>query len=167
MTQTDWAADSRVTGQVVIATYQTYAEAERAVDHLSDQGFPVERTAIAGRGLSLVEQVTGRMTGWRAAGQGALNGALVGGLFAWLFGFFNWITPLMSLLLLVLYGALFGAVAGALLGLAGHVLSGRRHDFSSVSAMQADRYQILVDASAADEALRLLDPTPTTPTPPR
>lgn len=164
MTQTEWAADSQATGQVVIATYDTYAEAERAVDHLSDSGFPVERTAIAGRGLSLVEQVTGRLTNWRAAGHGAVNGALVGGLFTWLFGFFNWITPLMSLLLLILYGAIFGALAGALFGLAGHALTGGRRDFSSVSAMQADRYQILVDAAAADEALHLLDHR-TTPDP--
>ncbi|MEU7819856.1 general stress protein [Catellatospora sp. NPDC049133] len=157
MTQTEWAADSRAVGQVVVATYDTYAEAERAVDHLSDNGFPVERTAIAGRGLSLVEQVTGRMTMWRAAANGAVSGALLGMLFAWLFGFFNWVTPLISLLLLVLYGAGFGAVAGGLFGLAGHALTGGRRDFSSVSAMQADRYQILVDAAAADEAIRLLD----------
>lgn len=31
-----------------IASYTTYQEAERAVDHLSDQGFPVERVAIIG-----------------------------------------------------------------------------------------------------------------------
>ncbi|GHJ47637.1 hypothetical protein Cs7R123_49790 [Catellatospora sp. TT07R-123] len=157
MTQTEWTADSRATGQVVIATYDDYPAAERAVDHLSDQGFPVERTAIAGRGLSLVEQVTGRLTMGRAALQAAVSGAVMGALLAWLFGFFNWVSPLVSLLLLVLYGILFGAVAGALMGLAGHALSGGRRDFASVSAMQAERYQILVEADAADEAMRLLE----------
>ena len=44
-----------------IASYPTYQEAERAVDHLSDQGFPVERVAIIGQDVRLVEQVTGRM----------------------------------------------------------------------------------------------------------
>ena len=37
-------------GQVVVGSYETYAEAERAVDHLSDNRFPVERAAIVGRG---------------------------------------------------------------------------------------------------------------------
>ncbi|MET9392876.1 general stress protein [Streptomyces sp. NPDC006624] len=31
-----------------VAAYETYREAERAVDHLSDQGFPMERVAIVG-----------------------------------------------------------------------------------------------------------------------
>jgi hypothetical protein len=43
----------------VIASYDTYAEAEAAVDHLADQQFPVERIAIVGRDVSLIEQVTG------------------------------------------------------------------------------------------------------------
>ncbi|GAA1332155.1 hypothetical protein [Saccharothrix algeriensis] len=36
-------------GQVV-GSHGTCAEAERAVDHLSDNRFPVERTAIRGGG---------------------------------------------------------------------------------------------------------------------
>ena len=31
-----------------VATYGSYAEAERAVDFLSDRSFPVERAAIVG-----------------------------------------------------------------------------------------------------------------------
>src|SRR5919106_5208895 len=45
-----------------IATYPSYEEAERAVDRLSDQKFPVERIAIIGTGLRSVEQVLGRVT---------------------------------------------------------------------------------------------------------
>ena len=40
-----------------VASYDDYAEAERAVDYLSDHGFPVERVAIVGHGLRYVEQV--------------------------------------------------------------------------------------------------------------
>ena len=43
-----------------IASFSSYAEAERAVDFLSDQGFAVERVAIVGTGLRYVEQVAGR-----------------------------------------------------------------------------------------------------------
>src|SRR5687767_10252404 len=71
-----------------VATYSTYAEAERAVDWLSDQGFPVQRVAIVGTGLRTVEQVAGRVTTGRAALVGAAQGAMIGALFALLFGLF-------------------------------------------------------------------------------
>ena len=71
-----------------ISSYSTYEEAERAVDRLADQGFAVRRSAIVGRGLRSVEQVTGRMTPGRAALTGAAEGGLIGLLFALLFGIF-------------------------------------------------------------------------------
>ena len=45
----------------VIATFDNYADAERAVDYLSDQRFEVNRVAIVGRELEYVEQVLGRL----------------------------------------------------------------------------------------------------------
>ena len=42
----------------VIASYENYQDAQRAVDRLADAGFPVERAAIVGRGLSYVEQAS-------------------------------------------------------------------------------------------------------------
>ncbi|WP_197716993.1 general stress protein [Glycomyces terrestris] len=144
-------------GQVLVGTYADYAGAERAVDHLSDSGFPVERTAIVGRGLTTVERVTGRMTMAGAAGQGAVSGALLGAVLGWLFGLFNWVDPLIAGLLLALYGALLGAIAGAIVGLVAHALTGGRRDFSSVGELRADSYDLLVDAAHATEAGRLLD----------
>ncbi|GAA1680880.1 hypothetical protein GCM10009830_29950 [Glycomyces endophyticus] len=144
-------------GQVLVGTYARYQEAERAVDHLSDNGFPVERTAIVGRGLTTVERVTGRLTMWRAAGQGAVSGAVLGALFGWLFGLFGWVDPLIAGLLLALYGAFLGAIAGAIAGLVGHALTGGRRDFSSVGELRADSYDLLVDAAYATEAGRHLD----------
>ncbi|HWC25049.1 MAG TPA: general stress protein, partial [Solirubrobacteraceae bacterium] len=64
-----------------IATFASYQEAERAVDWLSDRGFAVERVSIVGTGISLVEQVTGRVTTARAALNGAAQGAFVALLF--------------------------------------------------------------------------------------
>lgn len=75
----------------VVATYLSYGEAERAVDHLSDQRFPVERTAIVGHDVKLVEQVVGRLNYGKAALQGAGSGALVGALIGWIFGLFDWV----------------------------------------------------------------------------
>jgi hypothetical protein len=139
-----------------IATFSSYEEAERAVDHLSDHGFPVERTAIVGRDLEYVEQVTGRMNYGRAALAGALNGAVIGFLIGWLFGVFNWFDPVVSAFWLAIDGLWFGALVGALIGLLVHALSGGRRDFSAVGGMRANRYDVVVEESVADDAARLL-----------
>jgi hypothetical protein len=144
-------------GQLAVGSYESYAEAERAVDYLSDQGFPVEHTAIVGRGLRSVERVTGRLTMWGAAGQSAVSGAVLGALFGWIFGLFDWVNPLIGGLLLALYGALFGAIVGALIGLIAHAVTGGRRDFSSVAGIEAERYDLFVDAEHAAQAGDLLD----------
>ena len=77
----------------VIATFDSYADAERLVDYLSDQRFEVNRVAIVGRDLEYVEQVLGRLNYGGAALRGAGSGALVGALIGWIFGLFNWIQP--------------------------------------------------------------------------
>jgi hypothetical protein len=63
---------------VTIATYPDYLSAQRAVDFLSDNDFPVAQTAIVGTDLRLVEQVPGRLTIWGAV-FGAVAHAMTGG----------------------------------------------------------------------------------------
>jgi hypothetical protein len=139
-----------------IATFSTYEEAERAVDHLSDHGFPVDRTAIVGRDLEYVEQVTGRMTYVRAGLAGALSGAVIGFLIGWLFGVFDWYDPVVTSFWLAIDGLWFGALVGALMGLIVHALTGGRRDFSAIGAMRANRFDVAVEEPVADEACRLL-----------
>ncbi|MFD5280428.1 general stress protein [Streptomyces rubrogriseus] len=146
-----------------IASYETYREAERAVDHLSDQGFPVDRVAIIGQDIRLVEQVTGRLGFGGSALQGAASGALPGALIGWLFGLVNWLDPVVSALLLALYGLIFGAVVGALFGLLMHSLQAGRRDFASFRSMQPSRYEVVVDEAVADEAERLVAALGSTP----
>jgi hypothetical protein len=136
----------------VIASYDNYAEAEAAVDYLVDRHFPVERIAIVGRDLRLVEQVTGRMTYLRAALNGAASGALPGALIGWLFGLLDWTDPLTSSLLIALYGLVFGALIGGVLNIALYAMQRGRRDFATVSAMQPTRYDIVVDVEVADQA---------------
>lgn len=45
-----------------VASFATYAEAQHAVDSLSDEGFPVQYLAIVGTDLRQVENITGRMS---------------------------------------------------------------------------------------------------------
>jgi hypothetical protein len=152
-----------------VASYSSYPDAERAVDYLSDKGFEVSRTAIVGRDLRYVEQITGPMTYGKAALRGALTGAFVGVLIGWLFGIFDWFDPIVTAFWLALDGLWFGAIVGAIAGLIAHALSGGRRDFSSIGLTTAGRYEILVDSEVADEAARLLaeqvnppaDPVPT------
>jgi len=109
-------------GRRTIATYNSYRDAERAVDYLSDNRFPVDKVAIIGSDLKLVEQVTGRMTYGGAALRGAVSGAFAGLLIGWLFALFNWFEPIMASFALILWAFLFGAVIGAIFGLIVHAL---------------------------------------------
>jgi hypothetical protein len=140
----------------VVATFDNYADAERAVDFLSDHRFPVNRVAIVGRDLEYVEQVLGRLNYGGAALRGASSGALVGALIGWIFGIFNWIAPLTTSLLLALYGVIFGAILGALMGLLVHALQRGRRDFHAVSGLAPKSYDVVADVDVADQALQLL-----------
>lgn len=140
--------------RVVVGSYERYPDAERAVDLLSDEGFPVDRVAIVGTGLRYVEQVAGRVTIARAALTGAGQGALIGLLFALLLGLF--FTVAEAFLGVVLYGLVVGALLGAVLGALTHAATGGRRDFSSVASMGADRYEVMADAEVADRARQLV-----------
>lgn len=127
------------------------------MDWLSDEGFPVQRTAIVGRDLRVVEQVTGRVTVARAAGQGAMQGAVIGFFIALLFGIF-FVGP--GFFGLLVYSMVLAAIFGALLGAVGHALQGGARDFATISAMQADHYDVMVDEPVADQAAAILERLP-------
>jgi hypothetical protein len=143
---------SAVTGQV-IASYSNYAQAQRAVDYLSDASFPVEHTSIVGRDLSLVEQVTGRMTSARATLMGAASGAWFGlfiGLFIGLFA----IGPVW--LSLIIAGLVIGAIWGAIFGFVAHWTTRGQRDFSSTRSIVAARYEVSVADAYLERAQQLL-----------
>ena len=137
---------------VTVATYTDYGAAQRAVDYLSDNQFPVERTAIVGSNLRLVENVLGRMTVGRAALAGAASGAWFGLFIGLLFGIFanvNWLAVVLSAIAIgAAWGAIFGAIAQAM-------TRGQR-DFTSRSTLQASEYAVMADAEHAEAARQLL-----------
>ena len=147
---------SSLADKVVIASFERYAEAQGAVDKLSDERFPVEHTAIVADGLKFVEQVTGRLNLGRAILQGALSGAVLGAFIGFVFGLFNFFAPVTSALSLALYGLFVGGVAGAIMGGVGYAMSGGRRDFTSVGGMQAERYNLMVTSEQENEARRIL-----------
>jgi hypothetical protein len=139
--------------QVELGTYSSYEDAQRAVDYLSDQGFPVKHVRIIGHGITTVETVLGRMTTGRAALMGAASGAWLGLLVGLLIGLF---TPGILWLTLILIALLFGALWGAVFGFVGQWATRGKRDFSSVRALAADRYVVMVDADQHAAAERLL-----------
>ena len=139
-----------------IATFDDYPDAERAVERLTSRGFPVQRVAIVGRDMRSVEQITGRLTFVSAAWRGALSGALPGALIGWIFGLLAWVDPLIGALLIALYGLVFGAVLGAIAGAITYALHRGRRDFASVTIMQPQHFDLVVDDDVAAEAARLL-----------
>ena len=148
----------------VVATFETHAEAERAVEALADAGFPVENGAIVARGVQLVEQVTGRTTSWRAAARGAVIGAVAGAVVGFAFGRLG-ATDIG--LALALWGLVLGALTGAVVSWAAHVADHDGPVFESTSSFRADAFDVVVIANAG-EAARIVDAAqlpecPTTP----
>lgn len=140
------------TPTVAVATYADYPSAQRAVDYLSDNKFPVERTAIIGTDLRLVESVLGRLTTGRAALAGAASGAWFGLFIGLLFGIFSNSNWLAVLAVCIVIGAIWGAIFGAI----AHATTGGRRDFASRSSLQASQYAVIADAEVADQARQLL-----------
>ncbi|MGW6928920.1 general stress protein [Lentzea sp. NPDC054927] len=143
--------EQNVTESSLLASYPDYSDAQRLVDRMSDDGFPVESVRIVGEGVRTVEQVTGRMTRGRAAVAGAVSGAWFGVLIGLLFGLF---TDGAGWVWLLLISLAIGAFWGAVFGFVAHWSTRGRRDFSSVMTLQAQRYEVHVDKAQAARAAR-------------
>ncbi|MGY1779148.1 general stress protein [Geodermatophilus sp. SYSU D01036] len=137
-----------------MGSYDSYQAAQAAVDHLSDERFPVENVTIIGSDLRMVERVTGRLTWGRAIGAGAAGGAWWGLFVGLLLGIFapdgtSWLSA-------VLTGLLIGLAFGALFGAVGYAATRGQRDFTSVSQVTASRYDVMCDPSRAEEARAIL-----------
>lgn len=136
-----------------VASFGDYTTAQRAVDRLSDDGFPVEQLDIVGSELRLVERVTGRLTKARAAAAGALSGVWIGLLIGSLFGLLGtghtWLAMLLT-------GAGLGALWGGIFGFAAHLATRGQRDFSSLRSLAANRYDLVARGGEAERARALL-----------
>ncbi len=139
---------------LTVGTYDTYEQAQRAVDYLSDEGFPVQNVTIVGNDLRMVERVTGRFDRNRAAATGAAGGAWWGLFVGAVLGLFasndtNWFV-------LILLTTIAGAVFGAVFGIIGYAMTGGKRDFTSTSSVVATTYDVLCHPQHAEEAQNLL-----------
>jgi len=137
---------------LAVATYDTYAEAQSAVDYLADKAFTVQAVTIVGTDLRMVERVTGRITYARVAMAGLASGAWFGLFVGLLLTFFSTTGSLQPIFTAVAIGAGFGI----LFQVGAYALSGGKRDFTSSSQIVAEHYSLLCLAEVAGQARTLL-----------
>lgn len=138
-----------------IGSYATYAEAQRAVEHLADNNFAVEDVTIVGVDLMLVERVIGRLSWGKVLGTGAVSGAWFGLFVGILLSLFSgggsgihYAPILVGLVSGMFFGLIFAGISYA-------STRGRR-DFSSSSQLVAGRYDVLCQPRNAEQGRDLL-----------
>ena len=143
----------------VVGSYNSYLDAQKAVDYLADQQFPVQMVSIVGNELKMVERVTGRLTYPRVALSGALSGMWFGLFVGVMLSFFSTTPGDFSIITSVLMGAAFFM----LFGIVTYAMQRGKRDFTSTSQVVATNYDVVVSFEAAGEARRLLHQLPMTP----
>lgn len=139
-----------------LAVYDDYAAAQKTVDFLSDNHFPVQHLMIVGTDLKRVERITGRLTTGRVALGGVLSGLWLGLFVGLVFAIFvdeNAVAMIVSTML-------FGAVFGLIWALIGYAFTRGQRDFSSVTQVVATKYEVLVEHKVAAQARELLAKLP-------
>ena len=136
-----------------VGSFKTYAEAQEAVDSLSDKEFPVEKLSIVGVDLMQVEKITGRLTWGKVLGTGALSGLWMGLFIGLILSVFTepgsgWVTFTTTLIVGAIFGVIFAAVA--------YAFTGGKRDFSSATTIVAGRYDVLCEPDAAPHARDLI-----------
>ncbi len=135
-----------------LAVYDDYATAQKTVDFLSDQHFPVQHLMIVGTDLKRVERITGRLTTGRVALGGVLSGVWLGLFVGLVFALFVDENALAMIVSTMLFGAVFGLIWALL----GYALTRGQRDFSSVTQVVATKYEVLVEHKVAAQARELL-----------
>ncbi|WP_245953459.1 general stress protein [Arthrobacter silvisoli] len=143
-----------------VGSYTSYLDAQKAVDYLADQQFPVQLVSIVGNDLKMVERVTGRLSYPRVALSGALSGMWFGLFVGVMLSFFSPTGGAFSIITSVLMGAAFFM----LFGIVTYAMQRGKRDFTSTSQVVASNYDVIVAYEAAQEARRLLHQLPMNPT---
>ncbi|WP_312793687.1 general stress protein [Kocuria sp.] len=137
----------------VVGRYRTYALAQKAVDYMADEHFPVAMVSIIGSDLKSVEQVTGRLSYPKVALQGALNGLVFGAFFGLLMSLLGGANMASSLLLTMILGGAFWMLMATIT----YAMSRGKRDFTSTSRIVAGSYEVLAAPEVAGQARQVLN----------
>ncbi len=141
-----------------VGIYNTYDDAQRAVDYLSDEKFEVQNLAIVGTDLKSVERVLGRRNWGTVVAGGVQSGLSTGLLVALVLLIF---TPSgVNFLALFVVALGIGIVLGIGFAALGYALSRGRRDFTSISQTVATRYEVLCEHKVAAQAREMLQNLP-------
>lgn len=140
-----------------LGVFDSYPDAQKAVDHLADHHFPVGNLAIVGTDLRLVERVTGRRTWGTTLGQGVMSGLSTGFIVAI---FMMILFPSPNFLGQLLTALVIGVAIGLLFAVLGYALSRGQRDFTSVTQTVATKYELLCEHKVVAQARELLAQAP-------
>ncbi|RAN79167.1 hypothetical protein B5P43_14630 [Bacillus sp. SRB_336] len=154
------------TGETV-GSYTSYLDAQKAVDYLADEKFPVQHVSIVGNELKMVERVTGKLSYPRVALSGAMTGAWFGLFIGVMLSFFDGNSQAGGPYLNVMTAVLMGAAFWMLFAIIGYAAQRGKRDFTSTNQVLASNYDVIVTPDVAMDARRLLAQLPMTSTAPR
>ncbi len=138
----------------VLGRYSDYQDAQKVVDFLADNDFPVKNVSIIGNDLKLVERVSGKLTYPKVALQGAMQGAMMGLFFGLIMMLFS--PQGVSIATVVLAALLIGAVMWMIFGIIQYALRRGKRDFASTRQVLPASWDVIVNPQVAGQAQALL-----------
>jgi hypothetical protein len=136
-----------------VGIYNSYADAQRAVDYLADEKFEVQNLAIVGTELKSVERVLGRRSWGTVLASGVQSGISTGLLVGIVMLIFLKPASIFALLMVALG---IGIALGVGFAAAGYAMSRGKRDFTSVSQTVATKYEVLCEHKLAARAREML-----------
>lgn len=140
-----------------VGLYDTYEEAQKAVDYLADNDFEVQNLEIVGTELRQVERVLGRRNWGTVIGQGVQSGITTGLLVGIVLVLF---APPRNVAALILVALGIGIGLGVGFQALGYAMSHGRRDFTSVTQVVATKYEVMSEHKVAAKARTLLTQMP-------
>ncbi len=140
-----------------VGIFNSYADAQKAVDYLADEKFAVQNLAIVGTELKSVERVLGRKSWGTVLSQGVSSGVSTGLLVGIVMLLF---TRPASVLVLILSCLALGIAIGIAFAAAGYALTRGKRDFTSVTQTVATKYEVLCEHKVAAQAREMLQQLP-------
>lgn len=140
-----------------VGIFNSYADAQKAVDYLADEKFAVQNLAIVGTDLKSVERVLGRRS-WRTVLSSGVSSGVSTGLIVGIIMLI--FTRPASVLVLILSCLALGVAIGLAFAAAGYALTKGKRDFTSVTQTVATKYEVLCEHKVAAQAREMLQQLP-------
>ena len=140
-----------------VGIFNSYADAQKAVDYLADEKFAVQNLAIVGTDLKSVERVLGRRS-WRTVLSSGVSSGVSTGLIVGIIMLI--FTRPASVLVLILSCLALGVAIGLAFAAAGYAMTRGKRDFTSVTQTVATKYEVLCEHKVAAQAREMLQQLP-------